>query len=477
MSDIEDMVLSLETIPEEALGEDEQLLSPDRVPLAALLNTDAVAVFAESVAELSQMECSVLLYDPEQPRPLVDGGPLQIVRAPICQALSQVEAKERRSCLADVHAAAHKAMAEGAPATADCIGGMGCLYACPILLHQQGKACPKAAVVAAVHDIFHFHYADSLARVLGCPVAEAEELMCHTDRRSLDAGQLRRLRMMMAVQTQSFSRQISDRYAEFESMATIMEQKAELAQAYAELDQEFHVVGTIQQGLIPHETPDIAGFALATHYEPALRAGGDYYDFFQHDDGSWGVIIADVSGHGPAAAVVMAMMQAALHTYAGDPTRPDMLMEYANRYLCQNIMNEQFVTAFLGIVDPDGLRVRYVLAGHNPPLHFAAKTGLVREVTSASRNFALGIIDDATFEVGELALASGDLLLLYTDGITEGFNPVREQFGMDRMREAVQDSARSGASAAVHALVGRLQAFVRGEPPDDDQTLVAIQKL
>ena len=475
MTDIDDLVFTPDAMPLDATDGEGHLLGPARVPLTALLEPGDLMRFAESVAELAQTECSVLLHDPERARPVVPGGEVQFVRAPICQALSAVEADDGRGCLACTHSAAHQAMAEDSPITTDCLGGVGCLYACPILLHHRDTTFPKAAVVAAVHDIHHFHFADRLAQIMGCAVAKAQNLMCQTDRRCLDAGQLRRLRAIMDVQTQSFSRQIGDRYGELESLAVILDQKTKLERAYSELDDEFRAVGQVQRRLIPQQTPDIPGFTIASYYQTALRAGGDYYDFLPRSDGSWWILIADVSGHGPAAAVIMAMMQAALHTFPGDPSQPEMALQHANRYLCRNIATGHFVTAFFGVLDPAAGRLQYVAAGHNPPLLFKAGTQELGEVP-VPHNMPLGILDDLELQRSELTLDEGDLLLLYTDGIVEAFSPAGEQFGTERLFETVTGSLSCGAARLCDAVVRDVRTFMEHEPPHDDQTLVAVQR-
>ena len=469
----DDVIFSPDAMPPEALASDGSVLDPASIPLSALLDPADLLTFAESLAELTQVECSVLLYDPDCPRAVTADHGIQIVRAAICHALAALKSGD---CVRAVHAAAHEAMRAGTPVTADCVGGAGLLYACPICLAYHGESYPKAAIVAAAHDVFNFHFADRLAETLGCSVAEAEDLMCQTDRRCLDAAQLRRLRTIMEVQTQSFSRQITGRYGELESVATVVAQKEELAEAYERLDEEFRIVGQIQRGLVPECVPEVEGFAVAVYYEPALRAGGDYYDFFTHPSGACGVLIADVSGHGPAAAVVMAMMRAILHAFTGDTAQAEEVVAHANRQLCANIMSDQFVTAFFGVLDAEGERLRAVSAGHNPCLLFEASTKTVREL-SVPASFPLGLSQDAEFEATDITLRPGDVLLLHTDGTVEGRSIADEEFGVGRLCEALQDTAQLGADAVRDGVVQRFREFTAGLPPLDDRTLVVLQRL
>jgi len=466
--------LDVRSIPLAALDDEGRLLGPAEIPLAALIEPREIMPFVDSVAELTQMECSTILYEPGHPQPLLPDGEIQIVRSPICTALNAVRAGETCRCVKDVHAAAHAAMESGKPARADCVGGEGTLFACPMILCHADARYPKAAIVAAATDIYHFHYADRLAAIMGRPVAEAEDLMCQTDKRCLNAAQLRRLRTIMDSQTQSFSRQISDRYAQLESLAMILDQQQQLTEAYGQLDNEFRAVGRIQRSLVPSEEPAIGGFAIATHYEPAHLAGGDYYDFFDGQDGRWGVLIADVSGHGPAAAVAMAMMRAVLHSCIDDPSSPEAVLASANRHLQDNLMSDQFVTALFAVLDHESRRMTFAGAGHELPLLFDSAKQEVRQLPMTP-SLPLGVGSETTFRSNEIALATGDVVLLYTDGITDRLNAARERFGGARLCQVLQASAPSGATGVRDAIIDSVKTFASGTPPPDDQTLVVLE--
>src|SRR5205807_7076210 len=131
------------------------------------------------------------------------------------------------------------------------------------------------------------------------------------------------------------------------------------------LDRELKVVGDIQRSLLPAELPRVATLDLAAHYQPAQRAGGDYYDFFPLPDGQWGVFIADVSGHGTPAAVLMAVTHCIAHTHPGPPLPPARVLEYLNHHLSTRYtnLNGDFVTAFYGIYDSSSRGLTYASAG------------------------------------------------------------------------------------------------------------------
>src|SRR4030095_14229869 len=143
----------------------------------------------------------------------------------------------------------------------------------------------------------------------------------------------------------------------------------DLTKALGALDRELQAVGEIQRSLLPQDLPQIPGYEIATYYQTSRRAGGDYYDFFPLPGGWWGVFIADVSGHGAGAAVLMAITHSIVHSYPGPPAPAATMLEFVNRKLADRYTGElgSFVTAFYGIYDPAQRRLSYSSAGHPPP--------------------------------------------------------------------------------------------------------------
>jgi sigma-B regulation protein RsbU (phosphoserine phosphatase) len=365
-------------------------------------------------------------------------------------------------------------MSEGKPVAAGCIGGEATLFACPVMLQHGGRAYPKAAIVAAAQDIYHFHFADHLAELMGSSAVAVEEVMCQTDKRCLNAAQLRRLRAIMEGQAESFSRLISDRYAQLGHLATIVSQKEELGRAYDQLDGEFKTVGALQRSLVPREPPSVRGFKIATHYVPARRAGGDYYDFLPQPTGPCVILVADVSGHGPGAAVVMAMMRAILHTFPTAIVLPEPVMKYLNDHLCRSIMHDQFATAFLGLFSPDG-RVQALSAGHESPLLFDSQTGEVHAV-EIDGALPLGVVSDIRLARTTLQMKTGDVMLIYTDGVTDTRNTSGDAFGADHLTAVLRANAAGGAVAVRNGVVREIFEMAGGRPLDDDQALVVVER-
>jgi sigma-B regulation protein RsbU (phosphoserine phosphatase) len=250
--------------------------------------------------------------------------------------------------------------------------------------------------------------------------------------------------------------------------------KNQLAQAYAELDRELQAVGRIQRSLLPRELPDIDRISLAARYETARRAGGDFYDLFPLSDGSWGLLIGDVSGHGTPAAVMMAITHTLAHSHPGPPTPPAEVLSRLNRALCQRYTGGSgtFVTAFYGILSPDRQSFRYSSAGHNPPR--LVRAGAAAQPLADATSLPLGIDHDSIYEDSQaVRLEPGDALVLYTDGIVEAMNPTRELFGYRRLDAALTETAGAAPGAIIDSLFERVDQFRAARPFADDRTVLA----
>ncbi len=252
----------------------------------------------------------------------------------------------------------------------------------------------------------------------------------------------------------------------------------QLTKALSDLDRELQVVGEIQRSLLPSELPAIPGFDLAAYYLTSARAGGDYYDFFPLEGGRWGLFIADVSGHGTPAAVLMAITHAIAHSQPRRHTPPASLLAHLNSHLTRSYTRSgTFVTAFYAVLDPASRTLTYSAAGHNPPR-------LVRnEVTalSAASSLPLGISEDQTYSEATIHLHRGDLLVLYTDGITEAMAPTSpsqspELFGPGRLDEVLLSSRARSPAACIDRVCAEIAAFTSGSPASDDRTLIAVRR-
>ena len=259
---------------------------------------------------------------------------------------------------------------------------------------------------------------------------------------------------------------------------------SELARANDRIERDAQQLGQLQRALLPASLPRVAGLEIAASYEPSARAGGDLYDFFSLEDGDqngvapdtarWCVYIGDSAGHGLAAAFTMAIVQAVLRAHPAGIARPATLLAHANRQLCSKGIDGYF-TAFLGFYDPASRRLTYANAGHPPPL-LKRSSGSPLCALNEAVNYPLGIEETATFGEAAVQLDRGDMLLLFTDGITEARGPDNALFDISRLMSCFRD-----AGARPPDVVDSVRKAVRdhecGQDRKDDQTVVAVRVL
>jgi sigma-B regulation protein RsbU (phosphoserine phosphatase) len=251
----------------------------------------------------------------------------------------------------------------------------------------------------------------------------------------------------------------------------------EVKKAYDQLDREMKGVGNIQRSLLPGRLPSIPTMDLAAFYQPSQRAGGDYYDFFPLPEGRWGILIADVSGHGTPAAVLMAITHAIAHTHPGPPTPPGELLRYVNDQLCRRYTTESetFVTAFYGIYDPASKELTYACAGHNPPRLKRCQDGALVTLDGTA-GLPLGIFPGQEYASVAVTLQTGDQIVFYTDGITETHDPGGEMFGTGRLDQELENCSLQ-AQGLLDSVLHSVETFAAGHPADDDRTLIVARIL
>jgi sigma-B regulation protein RsbU (phosphoserine phosphatase) len=246
-------------------------------------------------------------------------------------------------------------------------------------------------------------------------------------------------------------------------------------EAYEEVEQELQTVGDLQRSLLPDPLPKIPTMALAAHYQTSRRAGGDYYDFFPLPGGRWGILIADVSGHGTAAAVLMAVTHTIAHTYPGPPTPPGELLRHVNRVLAERYTANSgaFVTAFYAIYDPATRTISHSSAGHPPPRLKRCADGSLA-LLDGKHGLPLGIMPDEDYPEGRVQLVPGDQIVFYTDGVTEAENAAGEPFGLRRLDEVLENCA-VGAGDLLKEVLRGLEAFTGGGVQTDDRTVLVAK--
>lgn len=247
----------------------------------------------------------------------------------------------------------------------------------------------------------------------------------------------------------------------------------QLRDAYEIVDRELKVVADIQQSLLPKEMPRIETLDLAAAYRTSHRAGGDYYDFFPLCNGSWGILIADVSGHGTPAAVVMAITHSIAHLYPDKSVNPGKMLEFVNRHLSARYTSDlgAFVTAFYGVYDPKARTLTYSSAGHNPPrLRRCGQTEVI--ALDGARNIPLGLMTDVSYPTVAEQLHPGDRIVFYTDGITEAQNRAGELFGLKRLDYLLEYGCGEEPPTIVSNIMVSVEAFSEGATATDDRTIV-----
>ena len=261
------------------------------------------------------------------------------------------------------------------------------------------------------------------------------------------------------------------------SVAAIRVQNARLMEQQMErvrLERELQVASEIQQRFQPASAPIVAGYELQGISFPCYEIGGDYYDFIQRDNGKLIVALGDVSGKGPAAALLMSSLHAAVHAHSDTHDSLAKMIGAVNRYLVDSTPANRFVTLFYAELDPKEGSLAFLNAGHNPPLIVHAG-GTMEQL--AAGGLPLGIMANADFREGKTRLHPGDVLVIYSDGVSEAVNPKGEEFGPTRLYETVARNLDASAAGIRDRIESALTKFCQGTPAADDITLVICKRL
>ena len=256
---------------------------------------------------------------------------------------------------------------------------------------------------------------------------------------------------------------------------------AERLVAEERLLRELALAAEVQRRLLPEYPPESVALELAGFCQPARGVGGDYYDFIAFDDRQLGIAIADVSGKGMAAALLMSTMQATLRSLSAESSlRPQTghslaeMVGTINRLLWNSTGGLNYVTFFYAQFDQDTRRLSYVNAGHNPPLCFrAGQADGFRRLSSGGT--VVGIFEDSAYEQATVQLRPGDVLLAYTDGLTEALNVKGEEFGEARVKGALAETAGMSVDEIRDEIVRRVRGWCADAPQQDDLTFVVMK--
>jgi sigma-B regulation protein RsbU (phosphoserine phosphatase) len=239
------------------------------------------------------------------------------------------------------------------------------------------------------------------------------------------------------------------------------------------MEQSLAMARDIQLSLLPEKVPETKALEIYSYFKPTDEVGGDYYDYFVLGDDQIGVVIADVSGHGPSAALVMTMVKGILHSVTKKFESPSQVLSEMNVILNDIAPSDMFVTMMFLFFDLKNKMLRYSTAGHNPLLFYDRKVGTCSLLDL--RGPALGLTRLSVFKEKEIPLESGNLLFIYTDGVNEAANEKMEMFEYSRLIQSVEEVSSKQAKEVIEHVKGKLHEFTGKAPQSDDVAMIAVR--
>jgi sigma-B regulation protein RsbU (phosphoserine phosphatase) len=242
------------------------------------------------------------------------------------------------------------------------------------------------------------------------------------------------------------------------------------------LETQLELAQNVQRTLLPQTVPNVPGLEIAAFSRPAQIVGGDYFDFIEFGAGYHGLAIADVAGHGVSASLHMASIHAMLHAMAPVSNSPAEIVGRVNELFIHNIRFTTFVTFFIGAFDSTTKTLTYCNAGHNPPIVLRKEGNREGSITRLGpTGAAIGLIEGSRFGEKTIDLYEGDLVVMYTDGVTEATNPQNEEFGQERLTALIERVRESTPREVVQEIREDLAVFCEGKPLADDTTVVVCR--
>jgi sigma-B regulation protein RsbU (phosphoserine phosphatase) len=238
---------------------------------------------------------------------------------------------------------------------------------------------------------------------------------------------------------------------------------------------ELEIAKEIQKTFLPESVPAVPGFEIGATTIPAMEIGGDLYDFIRIPGDRWGFVIADVSGKSVSAALYMALCRTLIHVSGIEHESPQAAIRQANRLIYEDGRSSMFITVFYAVLDPQKMLLSYVNAGHNPPLLVRGDPPGARILES--KGIALGVVPDVNIPLASISVEHGDLIVMYTDGVTEAFNERDEYFGEERLVTSVCRNRSRPVQEIITGLLEDIRQFCGTAPQSDDITLVVIRVI
>ena len=239
------------------------------------------------------------------------------------------------------------------------------------------------------------------------------------------------------------------------------------------IEEQLKLAKDVQLSLLPSSEPEIPGYTFASVCIPTYEIGGDYFDYVAIDENRIAIVIADVSGDGVPAALIMAAFRALLRYNAKLFSNPAELMQLMNEHVSEFMRKRDFISIFYGILNYKDHSFSYCNCGHNPALHFTSTGTKLLEGGGPSLN----LLRDAEFKTFELKLGNNDLILFYTDGVVEVFSKDRKQFGLDRLIEIFISSAEKSPNEIIKKIISSTKEFSSSEFYKDDFTLLVLKRI
>jgi len=276
---------------------------------------------------------------------------------------------------------------------------------------------------------------------------------------------------LLHLAAKSYSKALEETVRELEASREVIRLKTLDEQKRSE--QELCLAQETQESLLPRFLPQFDDFHIHAFNHPTRYVGGDFYDFLQLSSGEWVGVLADVSGKGMPAALLSSMVLGAFNMELRSGTQPQDVLNRINQLLCEKSLPFQFVTLFLFVLSPNGAG-QFISAGHNPAYLFRSATGKIEQL--ASDAYFLGMFDFATYQSRMFCLDKGDILVVYSDGLTDAQNQREEMFGEERLLEIIRQEAPSGSHALEQKFLLAIEEFTQGMPQTDDITFVVVEK-
>ena len=276
---------------------------------------------------------------------------------------------------------------------------------------------------------------------------------------------------LLHLEAKNYSKVLEETVRELEASREVIRLKN--LEEREKIERELALAQETQASLLPRFLPQFENYCIHAFNSPTRYVGGDFYDFQQLSSGEWVGVLADVSGKGISAALLSSMVLGALSMEFHSGTQPQEVLNRVNQLLCERSLPYQFVTLFLFLLSPDGTG-QFISAGHTPAYLFRSATGRIEMLFSV--HHFLGMFDFASYQSRTFRLDKGDILVVYSDGLTDAQNQQEEMFGKERLLKIIRQEAPSGSHALEQKFLEAIEEFTQGMPQTDDITFVVVEK-